>query len=84
MKRQEIRTPNGSKDVRFYLQEKIYSLQVFWDKVLADSHQQRYPGEIRRAEDLLKFMRAEYIEILDDEIARASVTEQLFQRQQIH
>jgi hypothetical protein len=44
--------------------------------VLADSHQQRYPGEIRRAEDLLKFMRAEYIEILD-EIAGASVTDEI-------
>jgi hypothetical protein len=76
MKRKEIRAPNHSKEVRFYLQEKIYSLRVFWDKVLADSHQQRYPGEIRRAEDLLKFMRAEYIEILD-EIAGASVTDEI-------
>jgi hypothetical protein len=44
--------------------------------VLADSHRQRYPGEIRRAEDLLKFMRAEYIEILE-EIAGASVADEI-------
>jgi hypothetical protein len=43
--------------------------------VLTDSHRQRYPGEIRRAEDLLKLMRAEYIEIVD-EIAHASVTDE--------
>jgi hypothetical protein len=60
--------------VRFYLREKIYSLQVFWDKVLTDSNQQRYPGDIKRAEGLMKFMRAEYIEILD-EIACASVAD---------
>jgi hypothetical protein len=68
MKRQE------SNEILFLLDETIYSLKPFWDRVMKDAGQTRY-GKLSDSGDLLQKMRKEFIEIVD-EMASDSVTDQ--------
>ena len=58
---------------RFLLNDNLFSLKPFWDRVMKDAGQRRYET-FMHANQLLTHMRQEYIEIVD-EIANDSVTD---------
>jgi hypothetical protein len=63
-----------NNDIRFVLDEKIYSLKPFWDSLMRDGSSHQY-GLISDSGDLLRRMRQEFIDIVD-ETAAASKTNQ--------
>jgi hypothetical protein len=65
MKSNMERKENNLDDVRFLLNDKIYSLKPFWDRVMMDARQRRY-GTLSQSEHLLEHMRQEYMEIVDE------------------
>jgi hypothetical protein len=75
MKGQDTNIGMGGKEVCYDLLEEFYSLQPFWDKVMADCAQQRYLLQLGTAQDLLKLVREEFIELVD-EMAAETVTDQ--------
>jgi hypothetical protein len=63
-----------SHGVRFLLKELFFSLKPFWDKLLLDCRQMKHDTLVNSTL-LLKFMRDEYVEVVD-EVALQSVTDQ--------
>ena len=63
-----------NNDIRFVLDEKIYSLKPFWDSLMRDGSSHQY-GLISDSGNLLRRMRQEFIDIVD-ETAAASKTNQ--------
>jgi hypothetical protein len=66
-------TRQNSNEFCFLLNDKIYSLKHFWDIVMRDAGTRRHFA-FSTSILLLKFMRKEYLEIID-EIAEKSVTD---------
>ena len=64
-----------SHGVSFLLKERFFSLKSFWDKLLLLDYRQTKHDTLVNSTLLLKFMRDEYVEVVD-EVASQCVTDQ--------